>query len=99
MNPIICKAIQKKVLLQFQYQGRLRVVAPYCHGISTRGSEVLRAVQIRGSSSSNGFGFGKLWLVAQMERPMMLVETFIPDDPGYNADDTAMKQIHCKVAL
>jgi hypothetical protein len=93
----ICEAIRKRVLLQFLYDGRLRVVAPYCHGVSTRGSEVLRAIQVRGSSASNEFGFAKLWLVAKMERPLMLVETFVPDDPDYNPDDSAMREIHCRL--
>jgi hypothetical protein len=58
---------------------------------------VLRAVQVRGSSASNGYGFGKLWLVEQIEHLKMLTETFSVEDPTYNPDDTAMKQIHCRV--
>jgi len=99
VNPLICQAIRRKVLLQFQYQGRLRIVAPYCHGISSKGAEVLRAVQLRGSSSSNAFGFGKLWSVAQTERMLLLAESFVPDDPTYNPDDVAMKLIHCRIDL
>jgi len=93
----ICEAIRKRALLEFKYRGRLRVVAPYCHGVSTRNAEVLRAVQVRGVSSSGGFGFGKLWYVADIVDPRVLGETFIPDDPNYNPDDTAMKQIHCRI--
>jgi hypothetical protein len=99
MDSLICEAIRRKALLQFLYHGRLRVVAPYCHGVSTRGSRVLRAVQVRGYSSSNGFGFGKLWLVDEIENPMMLTESFTPDDSTYNANDSAMTEIHCQVSL
>lgn len=59
--------------------------------------EVLRAVQLRGSSSSRGFGFGKLWTVAEIEGAQLTSEPFVPDDPLYNPDDTAMKQIHCRI--
>ncbi len=94
---LLCKAIREKRLLQFDYHGLPRVVAPYCHGISTRGSEVLRAIQVRGASSSGGLGFGKLWAVADMRNAQVLAETFAPNDPDYNPDDSAMQSIHCRV--
>ncbi|HEY6640850.1 hypothetical protein [Povalibacter sp.] len=97
MNPLICDAIRNRNLLQFEYHGLRRIVAPYCHGVSARGSEVLRAVQVRGSSKSGGLGFGKLWTVDAMKNATVLDETFGADDPDYNPDDSAMKSIHCRV--
>lgn len=94
---IICEAIRKRLLLEFRYRGLQRVVAPYCHGISTRGVEVLRGVQVRGSSSSGGFGFGKLWAVADITAAQLTNETFAANDPNYNPDDRGMKSIHCRV--
>jgi hypothetical protein len=94
---VICEAIRKRALLEFKYHGRHRVVQPYCHGVSTRDVEMLRAIQVRGSSSSNGFGFGKLWIVADMADLCLLGETFTPGDPHYNPNDTAMKRIHCRI--
>ena len=94
---LICQAIERRVLLEFQYHGRLRVVAPYCHGVSTRGLELLRAVQLRGSSASGFSKAGKLWNVAAMVNTRITKETFTPDDPQYNPDDTAMKEIHCRI--
>jgi hypothetical protein len=94
---IICEAIRKRTLLEFHYHGRLRVVAPYCHGISTRGVEVLRAIQVRGLSASGGLGFGKLWAVSEIVDPRVIDETFDPDDPNYNPNDSGMKQIYCSV--
>ncbi len=96
-SAILCEAIRKRLLLEFQYHGKPRVVAPYCHGISTRGVEVLRAIQIRGQSSSGGFGVGKLWAVADMVGLRLLDEPFAADDPNYNPDDTAMTRIHCRI--
>ena len=96
-STLVCEAIHARQLLQFDYHGLQRVVAPYCHGTSTRGTEVVRAMQVRGSSSSNGFGFGKLWTVADMLNPRVLPESFDPDDPDYNPDDSAMTRIHCRV--
>jgi hypothetical protein len=49
-SPIICQAIQQRRKLIFEYNGLRRIVAPYCYGISTRDTEVLRAIQIGGAS-------------------------------------------------
>ena len=94
---VICEAIRRRMLLEFEYQGRLRVVAPYCHGTSTRGTEVLRAIQVRGASASGGLGFGKLWTVADIVAPRITGESFAPDDPDYNPEDSAMLKIHCRI--
>ena len=94
---IICEAIRRRVLLEFEYGGHSRVVAPYCHGTSVRNAESLRAVQVRGSSSSGGLGFGKLWTIAKMSHLRLTNEPFTPDDPDYNPDDSAMIRIHCRV--
>ena len=93
----ICTAIRARSLLEFDYHGLHRIVAPYCHGVSTRGSEVMRAVQIRGHSKSGGFGFGKLWIVDAMHNARVLEESFVPNDPSYNPNDIGMQIIHCRI--
>ena len=93
----IVEALRKRALLQFRYKEHLRVVEPYCFGVSMSGHDVLRAVQVRGSSPSSGMGFGKLWLVSDMAEPHLLDETFEPDDPHYNPSDSAMKQIYARI--
>ncbi len=74
---LICEAIRKRALLEFVYHDRRRVVAPYCCGESSRGADVLRAVQVRGESASGGMGFGKLWTVAEIADLRMLDEVFV----------------------
>ena len=93
----LCEAIRQRKRLQFRYHGLDRVVEPYCHGVSTRGAEVLRGVQVGGRSSSGGYGFGKLWTVAEMDDLRLMTETFTADDPHYNPDDRGMKSIHCRI--
>ncbi|HEX9619279.1 MAG TPA: hypothetical protein VF989_04025 [Polyangiaceae bacterium] len=99
VNSIICDAIRSRRVLEFDYHGLHRVVVPYCHGVSARGTEVLRAIQIAGPSASGGFGFGKLWIVDEMSRLRLTETPFSPDDPNYNPDDSAMVRIHCRVAI
>src|SRR5688572_17913279 len=95
---VVCEAIRTRSLLAFDYHGLPRVVAPYCHGVSTKGVELLRAIQVRGASSSGGLGFGKLWVIAELVAPRILDEPFVADDPDYNPNDRALPQIHCRVA-
>ena len=93
----ICEAIRDQRRLRCDYAGYQRVVEPYCHGLGRRGEELLRAVQVGGSSRSRGFGFGKLWSVAKMTAIQVTDEPFTPDDPHYNPDDSALAKIHCRV--
>jgi hypothetical protein len=94
---IICDAIRQRLLLEFRYRGLPRVVEPYAHGISTRGVEVLRAIQVGGQSNSGGFGYGKLWTVADITALRITTEPFPADDPNYNPNDSGMQSIHCRI--
>ena len=94
---IICEAIAARQMRDFDYGGYRRLVAPYCHGFTRNGAETLRAVQVSSDSRSGGRGFGKLWTVAKMQNLRVAVETFDPDDPDYNPNDTALLEIHCCV--
>ena len=93
---MICAAIEARCLLHFEYDGFARCVAPYCHGRTKRGEEVLRAIQISGSSRSGGFGYGKLWMLAKMVK-VRAGDKFEADDPNYNPNDSALGEIHCRV--
>ena len=94
---VICAAIRERRLLTFEYEGQRRIVEPYCHGFGVRGTELLRAIQVAGTSRSRGFGFGKLWRLDRMSRVELHDDSFSPDDPDYNPNDSAMARIHCRV--
>ena len=94
----ICEAICERRRLTFEYNGHPRVVEPYCHGTNASGSELLRAVQVAGSSSSGALGrSGKLWFVARMTHVRTSDDTFVPGDPHYNPDDSAIPIVHCRI--
>ena len=93
----VCDAIRTRSVLEFDYGGHHRVVQPYCHGVTSKGLESLRAIQVEGQSRSGGFGYGKLFTVARMRNLRSTARRFVPDDPNYNPDDTAMVEIHCRV--
>jgi hypothetical protein len=94
---LLCEAIATRKLLAFAYDGHPRVVAPYAHGFTRAGDESLRAVQVRGSSRSGHFAGGKLWTVSKMRLVRTLEEAFVPDDPDYEPNDSAMVRIHCRI--
>jgi hypothetical protein len=93
----ICRAIRSRTLIEFDYEGCHRIVAPYCHGVTGKNVEIVRAIQVGGVSRSAGFGFGKLWHVAKMINLSNTREPFLPTDPDYRRDDSVMAQIHCCV--
>ena len=93
----VCEAIATHKLIEFDYRGLYRIVAPYCHGTSTTFAEVVRGIQVGGDSRSGGFGFGKLWLVDAMHSLRITNADFDPIDPHYNPNDSALRAIHCQV--
>ncbi len=95
MNQEICDAIAALEVIEFTYRGLLRVVEPFCHGISRAGNEVLRAYQIGGESES-GQPFGwKLYEVSHMSGITATGATFRPTRAGYNPNDSQMTSVHC----
>jgi hypothetical protein len=95
LHPQICAAIRERRRLHFLYDGVARVVEPYCHGRSGKGSELLRAVQV-GPERAGKLGVGKLWTVAKLQ-DVTVGETFEANDPDYNPVDPAMQFMHCWV--
>jgi hypothetical protein len=89
----ICEAIARRCLISFDYNAVRRVVQPYCHGFTRTGAQTLRAIEVGG----RGGAFGKLWTVAKMQNLQLTSQPFVPDDPDYNPDDSAMAAIHCRV--
>src|ERR1700730_14778983 len=94
---LLCEAIGTRKLRAFTYEGHARVVVAYGHGLTRARDEVLRAVQLRGLSRSGHFGSGKLWTVSKMRLVRTLEEGFVPDDPDYEPNDSAMARIHCRI--
>jgi hypothetical protein len=94
---LLCQAIVTRTVLAFTYENHPRVVAPYCHGYTRAGSEVLRGVQLRGTSRSGNLLQGKLWTVAKMRLVRTLAESFVADDPEYDPNDSVIARVHCRV--
>lgn len=92
MNELITAAILQQRRLRFTYHGEERLVEPQCYGLGTRGTELLRAHQLRGGSVREA-----LFDVAQIADLRLLDETFSRPGPHYRPDDSAMRTIFCQL--
>jgi hypothetical protein len=91
----ICEAIEKKAVVEFIYNGGLRVVEPQCHGTSTAGNEVLRGFQTKNYSKPGESPANKLFEVSKISGLKPTGKTFSKPGPHYNPDDKAMGYVHC----
>ncbi len=94
---IICEAIRERRLLQFYYDGGIRVVEPYAYGYGRKGDLKLRAYQVSGYSSSGQTEGWKLFNADKIIGIKILEEHF-DIRPEYNPyGDSHIPNIICKV--
>ncbi|MDT7832034.1 hypothetical protein RQM59_06560 [Flavobacteriaceae bacterium S356] len=96
MIKLICEAIFQKKVIQFYYDGELRIVEPHCYGITTAGNQGLRAYQIDGYSSSGNYGW-KMYDLGKAVNIEMLTNHFFNIRDGYKRSDKGMSRIYCEI--
>lgn len=96
MNTTITQAITNRQLLQFYYDGELRIVEPHCYGKTTKGNEAIRAFQVDGYSSTGQMGW-KLYDLSKASSIEISEDTFINPRPGYVKGDKGMVVIYCEL--
>ncbi len=95
MNTKICEAINRRRIIQFYYEGELRIVEPHCHGLTTAGNRGLRAFQTDGYSSSGTMGW-KMYDLSKVTA-IKLLDSFSGSRPGYKRNDRGMSIIYCEL--
>lgn len=96
MQAILCEAIRRRSIIEFEYGGLPRRVEPHCHGYSRGGNELLSAYQSGGRSHSASMG----WKVFEVDRITSLIVTphhFLKPRSTYNRERPGVDQIHCSV--
>jgi hypothetical protein len=93
MNDDIVSAIRNGNLVEFHYEGEVRIVEPHCYGVTTAGNEGLRAYQTGGYSSTGKFGW-KLYDLGKADDIIVNDDTFEGPRNGYKKGDSAMKHIY-----
>ena len=95
MNSNICDAIENQFVIEFYYDGEIRVVEPHCYGVSSKGNEIVRGYQVGGYSSSGKMGW-KLYDLSKISDLVITSDTFDPEN-GYKRGDSAMSSIFCEL--
>lgn len=96
MNQEIVKAIRNKNVIEFYYDGELRVVEPHCYGETTAGNEGLRAFQIDGYSSTGKLGW-KMYDLGKANDITLTDQRFNGTRPGYQRGDKGMSEIYAEL--
>jgi hypothetical protein len=94
---LLCTAIAGKHLVQFKYDGRLRIVEPFCCGISKANNYVLRGFQIRGTDKTKPLCW-RLYELAEMSQLNITQHKFKGNRKEYNPEDPAMTEIFCRIS-
>lgn len=95
MNQEIIDAIENQNVIEFNYDGELRVVEPYCYGKTTAGNEGLRAYQIDGFSSSGKMGW-KMYDLGKADDIEVSDEPFSTKN-DYKRGDKGMSEIYAEI--
>jgi hypothetical protein len=96
MNQTIIEAIENQNVIEFYYEGELRVVEPHCYGVTTAGNEGLRAYQIDGYSSSGKLGW-KMYDLGKAEDLIITEDLFNGPRTGYKRGDKGMDDIYAEL--
>ena len=86
-HPVICRAIRKRAVIQFNYHGTQRSVEPQSHGISSAKNEVIRGVQTNPRDPSGKQIEGKFYKVSEMTDLKETGESFSKPGPHFNPND------------
>jgi predicted DNA-binding transcriptional regulator YafY len=92
-NPVICKAIDERRLLQITYEQKIRLLEPHAYGIDDEDHELLRAWQLSPLPDD--------WRTFRVDKANYIAITytrFFQPRPGYKRNDAAMKKkIYCQL--
>ncbi len=91
----LCNAIKNRWQVSMAYNGKRRVVDPYLIGITTAGSEALRAYQVGGYSSSGNLSAWRLFDLKNISE-IKVLDTSFKIHPQYNPNDKGMVRISCR---
>jgi hypothetical protein len=95
--PAICDAIRLRHVVRFLYHGGVREVEPHVYGRDAGGSELLRAYQLRGPSSSGQTGGWKMFHVEDMTDLAVTFESFTAPRAGYDPVDKIITFVNCRI--
>jgi len=95
MQDLICQAIKEKRLLELQYDGHSRRVAPHIYGIDAAGDELLTCYEVWGGTDGEPAGWRSLRL-AEVSEVKLTSKRFAPRPEQQRRDDP-IARVYCQV--
>ena len=95
MQDLICQAIREKRLLELNYEGRSRRVAPHVYGIDAAGEELLGCYEVWGGTDGGPAGWRSLRL-AEVSELKLTSKRFAPR-PEHQRSSEAIARVYCQV--
>ncbi len=93
---IICHAIKERIVIQFSYDGNIRIVEPFTLGYhKDTGNLVLSAYRVGGFSKSNSEPPWRLFVVNEISGLSLTNRQAASNRAGYNPNDKRMSSIIC----
>jgi hypothetical protein len=92
IGALLDQAIRERRRMRFNYNGTTRLGEPQCHGLSRRGTELVRVYQVHGGSRPE-----ELFDVAKLEGLELLDDRFEKPGPNYRRNDSAMAVIYSQL--
>ncbi|HEX8311601.1 MAG TPA: hypothetical protein VF614_09810, partial [Chthoniobacteraceae bacterium] len=92
-NPVLVAAIRDHAVLEFIYNGKMRIVEPQTYGVTDTGKEFLRAAEVGRSGGVVNTPMAKLFEVAKISQLKDTGVRFARALPTHNPDDSAMIEV------
>ncbi len=91
-------AINRRLVVRFNYDGLERVVIPAAYGHNGHsGNELIRAYQVAGEDSTRALPVWSLFNAAKVIGGAVTEERFADVPPGYERNDSAMDVIYAQL--
>lgn len=95
MQDEICQAIREKRLLELQYEGHTRRVAPHIYGIDAAGEELLTCYEVWGGTDGEPAGWRSLRLT-DISQLKLTSKRFAPR-PEHQRSNVDIARVFCQV--
>lgn len=98
MKEIVCKAINERLVIQFEYEGEIRIVEPFVLGYhKDTGNLVLRSYRVGGYSKSDREPPWRLFDMSKVSELRVTTTMAHSNREFYNPNDKHMSEILCHV--
>lgn len=97
MNTTLCDAIRDGEIIEFDYEGMIRIVEPFLYGKTKEGKDCLKAYQTGGFNTTQDNSY--IWDTYEVEKMgsvKFIGKKFVDLRAGYDPDDPDFDTLYCK---